>query len=443
MTRRSDHPNTDLLIHGGRVIDPATGFDQTADVLISGGLVAEIGRVSPGDDVQRIDADGCIVTAGLIDIHVHLREPDPQQEETIQTGAAAALNGGFTTVCCMPNTRPPLDTIRTIDLVKSKARAAAAARIFPVACTTLGRKGETLADIESLAKAGAVAFSDDGDCLVDEALMDKALRRIRATGACFMQHCQDPQLTQGAAMNAGALADRLGLAGWPAAAEETIIERDIRLNRSIGCRYHAQHLSSGGSVALVRDARTQGEPVTAEVTPHHLLLTEDLCEGYNTRAKVNPPLRGPQDIALLKEGVADGTITILATDHAPHPAQRKAVSFADAAFGMVGLDCALPLYARALIEDGVLDWPAMLSLMTIRPAQLIGLDRIGLGTLAVGQPADVTLIDPDLEWTIEPDQFASAGRNCPFDGWQVRGRAIATIVGGTVKLCRATDRAPW
>ena len=426
-----------LLIQGGRVIDPATGFDQTADVLLDGDTVAAIGRVTPPVDATTIDAEECIVAPGLIDPHVHLREPDPSHEETISSGAAAAVNGGFTTVCCMPNTRPPLDTPATIDLVRRRAEAAGAARVFAAGCASQQRRGEALADIGALARAGAVAFTDDGDCLADADLMDSALRAVLETGRCFMQHCQEPSLTRGAVMNAGALADRLGVAGWPAEAEQVIIERDVRLNRPIGCRYHAQHLSSGGSVAIVRDARARGEPVSAEVSPHHLLLTDDLCAGGNTQAKVNPPLRTARDIADLKAGVADGTITILATDHAPHPAHRKSGSLSDAAFGMVGLECALPLYAQALIGDGVLDWPALLAMMTTNPARLLGLERQGLGALAAGGPADVTIIDPGLEWTVRADDFAGAGRNCPFDGWTVRGRAVATIVAGDVKMLRS------
>ncbi|MCH8152438.1 MAG: dihydroorotase [Planctomycetes bacterium] len=434
-----------LLIHGGRVIDPTSGFDQTADVVISDDVVIEIDRVSPGRDVQRIDAEGCIVAPGLIDVHVHLREPHPDHEETIHSGCAAAINGGFTTICCMPNTQPPIDSAPLVELLRSKGERAQGARLFVAGCATKDRRGEQLAAIAGMAKAGAVAFTDDGHCVADAGLMDKVLRTVHAAGRCFMQHCQEPTLTQHADMNAGPLAAKLGLTGWPGVAEEIIIERDIRLNRSIGCRYHAQHLSSGDSVEIIRRARAEGQPVTAEVTPHHLLLTEDLCDGYNTMAKVNPPLRTTSDIDHLKAGVADGTITILATDHAPHPLHRKQVDFADAAFGIVGLDCALPLYIKALIGGpdgrGVIDWPAMLAMMTINPARLLGLDRMGLGALAVGGPADVTVIDPQLPWTIDPGEFASRGKNCPFTGWNVQGRAVATIVAGELRLMRAPARA--
>lgn len=434
-----------LLIQGGRVIDPASGFDQTADVLIADGLVREI-STSPGalasavrelsHELQVIDAEGCIVAPGLVDIHVHFREPSTTHQETIATGSASAINGGFTTVCCMPNTQPALDSAAWVEFVHHKAQLANGTRVFVVGCATKGRKGEELAEIGSMAQAGAVAFSDDGDVVADAGLMQRALRTVASCNSVFMQHCQEPSLTRGGVMNAGALAIKLGLGGWPAVAEEIIIERDIRLNRDIGCRYHAQHLSSGESAQIIRQAQAQGQPVTGEVSPHHLLLTEDACRDYDTNAKMNPPLRTQRDIDQLKQAVADGTITILATDHAPHPIESKATDFASASFGIVGLDCALPLYAKALIADGVLDWPAMLAMMTINPARLLGLDSRGIGRLAVGLPADVTVIDPELQWTINADEFATTGRNCPFNGWNVAGRAIATIVAGHVRLLR-------
>jgi dihydroorotase len=446
MTKLGDQ----ILIRGGRVIDPSSGFDQTADVVIDGGIVRQIATTPLNEgkrssrDVQLIDAEGCIVCPGLIDIHVHFREPYPAHRETIATGAASAINGGFTTVCCMPNTNPPLDCAALVEFIRFKAEHADQARVLAVGAASRGRKGEDLADIATMARAGAVGFSDDGDCVADAGLMVKVLQTVRAHDSCFMQHCQEPSLTRGGVMNAGALATKLGLIGWPAVAEEIIIERDIRLNREIGCRYHAQHVSSGGSVEIIRRARLAKQPVTGEVTPHHLLLTEDACDGYNTQAKMNPPLRTRRDIDQLKEGVADGTITILATDHAPHPPESKVTDFASASFGIIGLDCALPLYIKALLEDGVLDWPAMLAMMTSNPAKLLGLDRQGLGTLHVGGPADVTIIDPALQWAIDVDEFASVGRNCPFDGWNVTGRAVAAIVGGKLRLARVVERiGPW
>ncbi|MCP3905469.1 MAG: dihydroorotase [Planctomycetes bacterium] len=427
-----------LLIHGGRVIDPASGLDATGDVLIVDGAIETVstkpGAVTPGPDATRIDAEGCIVAPGLIDVHVHFREPGDVHEETIATGSAAAVAGGFTTVCCMPNTTPPLDGPEMIELVAQRGAEAGGAHVLAVGCATVGRAGETVADIAAMARAGAAAFSDDGDCVASAGVMDEVLRAVRAVDGCFMQHCQEPTLTRGAVMNAGPLAERLGVTGWPAVAEELIIERDARINRSIGARYHAQHVSSGESAAIIRRARAEGQPVSGEVSPHHLLLTEDAITEYGTAAKMNPPLRTARDVTLLKEAVADGTITVLATDHAPHPAASKALDLDRASFGIVGVECALALYARALIDDGVVGWPELLAMMTIHPADLLGPAGVGRGRLQAGAPGDVTVIDPRLEWTIDAAQFVSAGRNCPFDGCSVRGRAVATVVSGQARL---------
>jgi dihydroorotase len=281
-----------------------------------------------------------------------------------------------------------------------------------------------------------VGFSDDGDCVESAGLMLKALTYIKPTGLAFMQHCQEMTLTRGASMHAGSVAMRLGLTGWPRVAEEVAIERDVRLNRGVGCRYHVQHLSSGGSVDIVRRARAEGMPVTAEASPHHLLLTHEQIEshgGYWTLAKMNPPLRESGDITAMLEGIADGTISVLATDHAPHTPERKALDFESAPFGIVGLESALALYIKALVEPGVIDWPRMVAMMTIEPARLCGLHRDGYGRLHVGDPGDVTIIDPDLEWTIRPAEFVGLSKNSPFDGWKVKGRAVGTVVGGEVR----------
>jgi len=433
-----------VLIEGGRVIDPASGLDATGDVLLAEGEVKAIatrrGELRLPAGGRRLDAEGCIVAPGLIDIHVHFREPGEGHEETVATGSAAAINGGFTTVCCMPNTTPALDTAEAVRRQFALAEAAGAARVYPVGCATKGRRGEELAPIAAMAEAGAIAFSDDGDCVASPALMLEALRAAKAADRCFMQHCQEPTLTRGASMNPGPTAKRMGQIGWPAVAEELIIERDVRLNREIGCRYHAQHVSSGESAAIIRRAREGGEPVTGEASPHHLLLTDQDCQRYGTEAKMNPPLRTNRDIERLKEAIAAGVITILATDHAPHPRKKKEVLFAEAAFGIVGLEGALPLYVQALIGDGVLDWPGLLAMMTANPAALIGIAETGFGRLAAAGIADVTVIDPEAEWTIRAEEFASTGRNCPFDGWPVKGRAIMTIVGGDVRLLREPAR---
>ena len=433
----------DLLLQGGRVIDPASGRDHTGDVLIRHGRIAEISKASiTADEAEVIACEGCIVAPGLIDIHVHFRDPDESghHDETIATGAAAAVAGGFTSVCCMPNTTPSIDQATVVHAIAQRAAVTDLARVFAVGCGTIGRKGEQAAPIFDLMEAGVVAISDDGDGIADAAMMRTILGLVAATDSVFMQHCQDPTLTRGASMNAGPLAARLGLGGWPREAEVLMIQRDVMINRAIGARYHAQHVSVAESVEAIRAARADGQTVTGEAAPHHLLLTEVACDQWNTLAKVNPPLRTQADINALKEGIADGTITVLATDHAPHPMQSKHTDFASAAFGMVGLECALPLYKEALIDDGVLDWPGMLGLMTCEPAALVNLHHLGLGRLETGGPADVTIIDPEVVWTIDPDQFRSTGRNCPFTGRQVRSRAIATIVAGRIRNHQLADR---
>lgn len=424
-----------LLIHGGRIIDPESGIDSTGDLLVRGGRIETISLDSPltVDADSSIDAEGCLVTPGLIDPHVHLREPSEGQQhrETIAIGSRAALAGGFTTICSMPNTQPPPDTPDRVRDLMARGKAANQARVYPIACGTRNRSGQEATDVKALLDAGAQGISDDGDGVASDAIMDRILEQVAAADTCFMQHCQDPEMTRGAAMNAGPLAIRMGLGEWPPMAETSMISRDVELNRRHGARYHAQHLSCAGSVDVIRSARSEGQTVTAEASPHHLLLTEDACRDYNTIAKVNPPLRTANDIQAIKDGIAEGVITILATDQAPHPPQAKATDFASAAFGMVSIECALPLYKRALVDDGVIQWPRLIAMLTIEPARLVGLQHAG--RLLEGGPADITLIDPDLEWTIDSGSFISTGRNCPFDGWSVTGRSLASIVAGEVR----------
>jgi dihydroorotase len=431
-----------LLIVGGRVLDPSTGLDKPADVAVENGVIKAIGPKLDrnGADTRVIDADGCLVTPGLIDPHVHLREPGNERAETLATGTRAAVEGGFTSVACMPNTTPALDNDTMVRYVTARAKETGSCRVFTVAAVTKGRKGEELAEIELMAAAGAVGFSDDGDCIASAGMQQRAFVAIKPTGRAMMQHCQETTLTGGGVMNAGEVATRLGLGGWPRAAEEIIIERDVSLNRGIGCRYHVQHLSSGGSVEIVRRARKEGLPVTAEASPHHLLLTCDLIEtvsgGYDTRLKMNPPLRERRDIDAIKTGIADGTITVLGTDHAPHTPESKDVPFDSASFGIIGLETALALYAKALVEDGVIGWPRLIELLTIEPARLCGIDSQGLGSLKIGGPADITVIDPTAAWKISEDAFAGQSTNSPFVGWDVKGRAVATVVGGLVQMER-------
>lgn len=436
-----------LLIAGGRVIDPASGLDQFADVAIADGKIAAIAPGLARAPAERvIDAEGCLVTPGLVDPHVHFREPGQELKETVATGSEAAVAGGFTTVCCMPNTGPALDSPELIRFIYDRALHTARCRVFPVGAVTKGRRGEDLAELLLCARAGAVGFSDDGDCVASAAVMARALATVRATGLALMQHAQEPTLTQGASMHAGEVATRLGLGGWPRQAEEIIVERDVRLNAGIGCRYHVQHVSSAGTVEIIRRARSAGQPVSGEASPHHLVLTHDACAGetglgYDTAAKVNPPLREAADVNALREGVADGTITILATDHAPHTADEKALPFEDAPFGLVGLETALPLYAEALVHTGAIDWPRLIALMTLEPARLCGLDGRGVGTLAPGTPADVTVIDPSLEWTVGREDLRGRSRNTPFLGRAMKGRAVATVVAGAVVADATVQRA--
>lgn len=428
-------PHAPILIRGGRVINPSTKLDKVCDVLLFHFGVFEIAKkIAPTPDMHVINAEGLIVAPGLIDPHVHLRQPGGEHKETLRSGAAAALAGGFTTVCCMPNTTPALDSPELVAFIRDNAPYI---NILPVAAATKGRKGEELTEIELLAKAGAVGFSDDGDCIASAGMMSRVLAAVARTGRAFMQHCQDPTLTRNASMHAGSVSLRLGLTGWPRAAEEITIERDIRLNRNIRCRYHVQHISSADSVDLVKRARRDGQPVTAEASPHHLHLTHEACDHYNTLAKVNPPLREKSDVQALRQGVADGTITILATDHAPHSTDEKQLPFEDAPFGLVGLETALPLYAEALVHTGAISWPRLIALMTIEPAKLCGLDSEmswqtdgPVGVLVEDGRADVTLIDPDAKWTIDESCLHGKSKNTPFLGTKVRGRVVGTICSG-------------
>ncbi|MEZ6235400.1 MAG: dihydroorotase [Phycisphaerales bacterium] len=427
------------LIVGGTVIDTLTGGSRVLDVAIDADRIAAIAPSlarSPADRV--IHAEGLLVCPGLIDPHVHLREPGQEHKETIASGTAAAVSGGFTTVCCMPNTQPALDSPEMVRAVRDRAQETGLCRVFSVAAATRGRHGEEITEIRLLADAGAVGISDDGDCVASAGMMSRVLSACRQAGLAFMQHAQEPTLTGGSVMHAGEVAVRLGLTGWPREAEEIIVERDVRLNRAIGARYHVQHVSSEGTVEIVRKARQAGQPVSCEASPHHLLLTHEACAGgdghsYDTGAKMNPPLREAADVAALVKGVADGTVTVLATDHAPHTPDEKALDFDSAPFGIIGLEVALSLYAEALVHSGATDWVRLVQLMTIEPARLCGLDTRGLGTLVVGGPADVTLIDPNLAWTIDAADLAGKSRNTPFLGRRVKGRSVLAMVGGQVR----------
>ncbi len=423
-----------ILIQNGRVIDPAQGLDASADVLIERGKIRQIGQGVTAAGAHVIDARDLIVCPGLIDVHTHLREPGHEEEETIASGTAAAVAGGFTSVACMPNTHPPLDDEAGITFVYRQAARANHCNVYPIGCITKHREGKELAEMGQMVRAGAVAFSDDGDGVADAAICQRAMQYSTMFDKPIIQHCENADLSSKGVMNAGATALRLGLPGASAMAEVIMLQRDLVLAESTGARYHAAHLSTAGGVELVRQAKSLGIRVTAEITPHHLALTEDHCCDYDPNYKMSPPLRTTSDVQACIEGIVDGTIDCLATDHAPHGPEEKELEFLYAPFGVIGLESALPIYVRTLIEPGHIDWPQLVRLMTLHPAEVLSLPK---GSLAVGADADITVIHPDMPWTIDISDFAGKSRNCPFHGWDVRGRAVLTIVGGVVKHATA------
>jgi len=429
-----------LAIRGGRVIDPANGVDAVADVLLVGGRVTAVGVDAGADANESIDASGLIVSPGFVDIHTHLREPGFEHKETIASGTMAAARGGFTTVCAMPNTEPPSDSAACVEFVLRTAEAQGVVRVLPIACVTRGRAGAELAEIAELAQAGAIAVSDDGSPIADAHLMRRALEYAGMIGLPVIDHCEDPALSDGGVMHEGLVSTRLGLHGVPASAEETLVARDIALAEQTLSHVHIAHVSTAGAVEAVRRAKARGVPVTAEVTPHHLTLTHEavlLGPGeapgglaYDTNAKVNPPLRTAEDVEACLRGLRDGTIDCVATDHAPHAIQDKLCEFDAAAIGISGLETALGLTLTTLSVEEAL--PAL----TIGPVRVLSLGRHvdGLGTLSPGAPGDVTVIDPEAEWIVEPETFASKGKNTPLAGRTLKGRVVATLYGGQVVL---------
>ena len=425
-----------ILIANGTVLDPSRNFAQVADVLICDGKIVEIGpalKPQAPKGATVIDATGLYVTPGLIDIHVHFREPGLEAKETIATGSAAAVAGGFTTVCCMPNTQPALDDDTQIGFVYTKAREAHLCNVLPIGAITKGRKGTELAEMALMQKAGAIGFSDDGVGVGSAAVMLKALQYVKMLGSIITQHCEEPTLT-GGPMNAGLVATKLGLGGLPPVAEELMIARDLLLNQRIGARYHIQHISTAGAVELVRQAKQSGQSVTAEVAPHHLLLTDEACATYDPHTKMNPPLRTQADVDACIQGVVDGTIDCLATDHAPHTPEEKELEFDKAPFGIIGLETALALYARALVAPGHLTWSQLIEKMTAAPARVMKI--AGKGTLAPDSIADVTIFDPETSWTYDVNKSFSKSRNSPFHDHKFRGGPVTTIVNGVVVWSR-------
>ena len=424
-------PSTDntILIKNGRMIDPANKVDKKTDLLVVGEKIAKIGSV--GEDCDLIiDAEGKLVVPGLIDIHVHFREPGNEEEETILSGSSAAVAGGFTSVVLMPNTNPAIDNQTSVEYAHRMARQARKTFIYVMGAITKDRQGTQLAEMGLMAAAGAVGFTDDGAGVQDTAVMLSALKYAKMFDVVIAQHCQDNSLGADGVMNSGYNSTILGLPGIDPLAEEMMLWRDVQLVKKTNVRYHAQHISTAGSVKIIADAKAQSLPVTCEVTPHHLLFTDETIVDYDTNYKVNPPLRTAKDIDALKQAIKDGLIDALATDHAPHLQSEKDLEFLAAPFGIASLECALPLYIKALIEPGIIDWSELIAMLTYKPAGVIGVDK---GTLSVGRPADITIIDPHAEYVIDTGKFRSKSKNCPYNGWTVKGRAEMTIVAGEVR----------
>jgi dihydroorotase len=425
-----------LLIRGGHINDPSQGIDQIGDLLIAEGKIVQIGgTVIPGE-AKNFDASGLVICPGFVDLHCHLREPGFEDKETIATGTKAAAIGGFATVCCMANTEPPLDTPDAVAWVKQKASRDSLVAVLPIGCITKGRKGEELTDMGELAEDGVIAFSDDGNPLASSQLMRRAMEYSRDLGLPIIDHCEDKTLSDNGIINEGQMSAKLGIKGIPAAAEEAMVTRDLTLAKQTKARLHIAHASTKGSVELIRHAKEEGISVTAEVTPHHLTLTEEKIMGktsnepLDTNAKVNPPLRTKEDVEALIEGLKDGVIDAIATDHAPHTLADKNCGLELAAFGISGFETAFGCL-MSLVHEGKIDLTMLLSKLTCEPAKVIG--RNGeLGTLKAGALANITILDPDREWIVDSRNFASKGKNSPYDGYKFKGKVMATIANGKI-----------
>ncbi len=422
-----------LCISNGRVIDPSQNLDQVTEVWVHGDRILGVGPHPELRADHTLDASGKIVTPGLIDMHVHLREPGREEDETIATGTAAALAGGVTSVACMPNTEPAIDSQAAAEFVYLQAERAGNANVFPIGAITKGRHGKELAEIGGLVDGGAVGFTDDGAPVVSSEIMRRALEYCRMFDKAVLSHSEDLELSRNGVMNEGFESMRLGLRGYPGIAEEVMIYRDIALAELTGGRLHVLHVSTAGSVDLIRRGKQRGARVTGEACPHHFTLTDRCLRTFDSNFKMSPPLRTEADVQAILEGLKDGTLDVLATDHAPHAPEKKMVELELAPNGIIGLETFLPICIKALIEPGILTWSQMIEKMTINPARVLGIDR---GTLKPNAIADITLIDPTREWTIDPTQFRSRSRNCPYAGWKVRGWAATVLVGGVVKFER-------
>jgi len=435
---------SDVLIRGGRIIDPSQKIDQKADLHISQGQIVNIGTNildSATRNYKEIDATGLIVCPGFIDLHCHLREPGFEDKETIATGTRAAAAGGFTTICCMPNTNPPLDNKALIDYVYKKAKEDGIIRVLCIGCITIGRQGEQLSEMHELADAGVIGFSDDGAPVSNSRLMYLAMDYSRQFGLLIIDHCEDVYLTDGGHINEGWVSTQLGLKGIPSAAEEIMIARDIALAKFTGAKLHIAHVSTSGSVELIRNAKDKNIPVTAEVTPHHLTLTDERVINssantetqlqYDTNAKVNPPLRTQHDVKSLLMGLKDGTIDAIATDHAPHTIVDKLCEFGFASFGISGFETAFASLATLVHSDDI-DINTLIAKLTCEPAKILNSKHSQLGTLKIGCKADITVIDLNREWIVESQNFLSKGKNTPYQGYRMKGKVIATFYEGNI-----------
>ncbi len=422
-----------LLLKGGRVVDPSRKADGEADLLIDGGKIVDFGKALPkgkkSSDAEVLDLRGKWVVPGLIDMHTHLREPGFEYKETIASGSEAAVAGGFCSVACMPNTNPVNDSRSVTEFVRRKATECGLANIYPIAAITMKSEGTSLTEFWDLKDSGAIGFSDDGKPVMNASLMRRALEYASSLDMPVIVHCEDKNLSSGGVMHEGAVATELGLAGIPGIAEDVMVARDLLLAEFTGAAVHIAHVSTAGAVRLIREAKARGVRVTAETAPHYFSLTDEAVRSFDTNAKVYPPLRGAEDREAVREGLSDGTIDVIASDHAPHARTDKEVEFDYAASGLTGLETSFALSFR-LVADGVLPFSDLIEKMTINPARIL---RLPKGTLAAGADADITVIDPKREWTVDRTLFCSRGKNSPFHGWTMKGKSVLTIVGGVIR----------
>lgn len=420
-----------MLIKNGRVIDPSQDLDEEVDVLVEEGVVSAVGSGLGGNGAETIDARGLVVAPGFVDMHVHLREPGREDEETVETGARAAVRGGFTSIACMPNTAPVLEGDEGVKFILSRGRDAGLARVFPIAAISKNLEGEVLSEIGAAIKAGAVAISDDGLPVMRAGLMRRALEYVKMFSAPVISHCEDLTLSESGSMNEGDVSTLLGLKGIPAQSEDVMVARDIILAELAGSKLHIAHVSTGRSVELVAEAKVRGSRVTCEVTPHHFTLSDEAVKGYDTNTKMKPPLRSAADVAALRKGLKRGTIDAIASDHAPHSEEEKDQEYDEAPFGIIGLETSFALASTELYHGKVVSLPRLVALMSTNPAGILGLP---CGTLRQGSAADITMFDPDAAWAVDQKEFASRSRNTPFSGWKVKGRVVSVIVDGKVLM---------